>query len=29
MPYLFTLVALAIISTSKKPSMPEQLKIIT
>ena len=28
MPYLFTLVALAIISTSKKPSMPEQLKII-
>lgn len=29
MPYLFTLAALAIISTSKKPSMPEQLKIIT
>ena len=29
MPHLFTLVALAIISTSKKPSMPEQLKIIT
>ena len=29
MPYLFTLIALAIISTSKKPSMPERLKIVT
>ena len=29
MPYLFTLIALAIISTSKKPSMPEKLKIVT
>ncbi len=27
MPYLLTLVALAIISTNKKPSMPEKLKI--
>jgi len=29
LPYLFTLIALAIISTSKKPSMPEKLKIVT
>ena len=29
MPYLFTLIALAVISTSKKPSMPEKLKIVT
>ena len=29
MPYLFTLIALAIISTSKRPSMPEKLKIVT
>ena len=27
-PYLFTLVALAIVSTSKKPSMPETLQVV-
>lgn len=29
LPYLLTLAALAIVSTGKKPSMPEKLKIIT
>ena len=29
LPYLLTLAALAVISTSKKPSMPEKIKVVS